>query len=899
MDMNASRIRTFARARRTLCRGAALACASAALAAVGAVATPAAGGNDGLSPPKPAAQSGAAAPAGRWSGVGTFAATTSADELAVFFEPGARVAAARRAALARRLGAVGPPLPGSNAFVMFVRLVPGDMAAAAARGAGALKDTAGVRAVSPVYYGGVPGESGRMALTGDVVVRYASRAAAEAGARWAAADGLAVSRPISGRPRLAVVRAPSALAAVGLARDLARRPGVIEAVPEWFRQRLTRAIPDDPLFPNQWHLRNTGQGGGSAGVDADVTPVWDTYKGSADEIVAIIDDGVETGHEDLAANIMAGLGWDYVGGDDDPSPGNGDDHGTACAGVAAARGFNAMGVSGAAPQAGLVGLRLLGAETDANEAAALTRSQGSIDIRSSSWGPSDDRHLEAPGPLAQAALADGVTNGRGGRGTIFVWAGGNGKAESDNANYDGYANSRYAIAVAACTNGGDQAWYSEPGADLLVTAPSNGGTLGITTVDRSGSPGYGSGNYTSSFGGTSAACPLVAGSVALMLQANPQLTWRDVQAILATTAVKNDPADAGWSTNGAGYHVNHKYGFGLVSADNAVAAATTWTPLGPEQSAQGSATPGVAIPDADATGVSSDIGLADAIAVESVEVVFTAPHTFWADLHVELVSPQGTVSVLAKKSLTSGQPSQYDHWRFTTRRCFGETAAGTWRLRVSDRQSGDTGTFSSWSLKVYGHPSGPWTDTTAPVTTAVGAGGWHNGPVTVILSAFDPDSAVARTEYRLDSGPWTVGTQVAVAAPADHSNDGSHLLEFRSYDSGDGPTEALKSAQVRIDTLGPDARASRRVRACDWGYATVRYRVNDATSPKATVTVRVKTPGGRTVKILRLGERPTNVGLTTRFVCRLEPRTYRWFVYARDLAQNRQTHVGVNRLVVH
>jgi proprotein convertase subtilisin/kexin type 2 len=136
---------------------------------------------------------------------------------------------------------------------------------------------------------------------------------------------------------------------------------------------------------------------------------------------------------------------------------------------------------------------------------------------------------------------------------------------------------------------GKQAWYSEPGANILVCAPSNGGKQGITTTDRAADLGYNTGestpefpdfadtNYTNTFSGTSAATPAVAGVVALMLEANPNLTRRDVQEILVRSARKNDPYDGGWVTNGAGFHFNHSYGAGLVDAQTATTMAATWT----------------------------------------------------------------------------------------------------------------------------------------------------------------------------------------------------------------------------------------------------------------------------------------------------------------------------------
>jgi kexin len=207
--------------------------------------------------------------------------------------------------------------------------------------------------------------------------------------------------------------------------------------------------------------------------------------------------------------------------------------------------------------------------------------------------------------------------------------------------------------------------------------------MSITTTDRTGSAGYDSGNYTSTFGGTSSATPLTAGIVAHHAPGNPDLGWRDVRAILALSATKNDPSDADWTTNGAGHHINHKYGFGRVNAQAAVAMAETWINAGTEVHAGGSSSPGITIPDNDTTGVSDTVTINESMTVEFVEVTFTAAdHTYWPDLEVVLVSPDGTDSVLAEKHTPTSSPANsYDHWVFGSVRHLGENAKGAWTLR--------------------------------------------------------------------------------------------------------------------------------------------------------------------------------------------------------------------------
>jgi kexin len=187
-----------------------------------------------------------------------------------------------------------------------------------------------------------------------------------------------------------------------------------------------------------------------------------------------------------------------------------------------------------------------------------------------------------------------------------------------------------------------------------------------------------------------------------MLEANPYITWRDVQQVLAATAEKNDPSDPDWTTNGAGFPVNHKYGFGRIDAAAAVTAAGSWTNSGPEISTQGDSDPNLPIPDDDATGVSDTIAIADDISIENVEIFFSATdHTYWGDLQIELTSPAGTTSILSEMHAIA-TASGYDNWRFGSVRHLGESSQGTWTLTVKDLWAVDTGTFQSWTLKIWG-----------------------------------------------------------------------------------------------------------------------------------------------------------------------------------------------------
>ncbi len=202
---------------------------------------------------------------------------------------------------------------------------------------------------------------------------------------------------------------------------------------------------------------------------------------------------------------------------------------------------------------------------------------------------------------------------------------------------------------------------------------------------------------------------IVAGTAALILAVNPGLTWRDVKLILAETARKNDAASPGWTDNGAGFHVNHDYGFGVVDAGAAVAAAKTWTNVGTLLTCtSGAKTVDEPIPDSPATGtigatVRDDIVMTDCpiTKLEYVEVTFNARHTYSGDLVVWVQAPTTTQSVLAEQHFCD-TCSTYSDWVFGSARHLGEAVNGAWALMVADGYPADVGTVLSWSLKFYG-----------------------------------------------------------------------------------------------------------------------------------------------------------------------------------------------------
>ncbi len=491
---------------------------------------------------------------------------------------------------------------------------------------------------------------------------------------------------------------------------------------------------EDPLYKDQWHLKNTGQAGndgvpGTEGEDINVEPVWNSCADNSCRgegvRITVVDDGLEIEHEDLKANVVPDKSYDYVVGEyADPSPPRGAiGHGNNVAGVIAARDLNGVGVRGVAPRAELVGYNYLMAQTSENESDAMTRDAEQNHVSNNSWGVTDSTGLLFESRAVwRTAIGTGHRIGRGGLGTVYVWAAGNGgdlnQQFIDNSNYDGYANYRGVIAVGSVTNVGQRSINSEQGANLLVSAPGGERCIkhGIVTTDSTGDDGFNSGlltidylddNYTACFGGTSASAPMVSGVAALVLQANPGLGWRDVHAILARSARKNDPSHSDWQINGAGLHVNHHYGFGVVDAQAAVSLAKNWTNL--QQPEKKFSTQEInvdqAIEDNDGTSVEStfEVKSSGINNIEFVEIRFSADHGYSADLEITLLNvATGTTSRLAEEHGCKPRCVPYNNWRFGSTRHLGESADGGWRLIVEDKSEGDKGTFQSWKLTFYG-----------------------------------------------------------------------------------------------------------------------------------------------------------------------------------------------------
>lgn len=503
-----------------------------------------------------------------------------------------------------------------------------------------------------------------------------------------------------------------------------------------------RFTPNDLLFSRQWHLSNTNTNNNIGfPVDLNITSAWDLSRGS-NVVVGIADDGLELTHPDLATNLATGLHFNWRGGPtNDPSPRNSSEwHGTAVAGLVAARGNNSIGVSGVAPAAKLAGLSVLSGNTarDADLIAMLKWKPDEIAIKNMSYSTSLDNGLGFGTAAAgvKDALAWATENGRQKKGTVLVQANGNGNVSFafgsgfyslplysfDDSQWDELANSIRVISVAAININGLPADYTERGANISVAAPSSRTAESAGFLNGLITTGIG-GQYRTAanpFGGTSGSAALVSGVAALMLEANPQLGWRDVKQILMQTARPPATAIRGLSVkNQTGKEFSYLFGGGLVDAQAAVQEVSEHQNLPPMISTSSTVATNLRPKYADATGESVTLTLDRDMRMESLALTFSANVVVnFYSLVFYVKSPSGTEVRMNSLRGYIGGVIGGTNIVFTTPFFWGEPGRGTWTVRAVDEMpTGYTPgeiykTVSSVGLTWYGStaPSSPSND---------------------------------------------------------------------------------------------------------------------------------------------------------------------------------------------
>ncbi|XP_050402514.1 furin-like protease kpc-1 isoform X5 [Patella vulgata] len=497
-------------------------------------------------------------------------------------------------------------------------------------------------------------------------------------------------------------------------RNLATDPNIKWLEQQIAKRRVKRDLHfNDPKWPIMWYL-NRGRG-----LDMNVSHAWSMGYTGKGVVVTILDDGIEKDHPDLKNNYDYHASYDVNGHDPDPQPrydySNENRHGTRCAGEVAAQADNGVCNVGVAFNARIGGVRMLdGDVTDSVEAQSLSLNPQHIDIYSASWGPDDDgRTVDGPATLARKAFYDGITKGRDGKGSIFVWASGNGGRDGDNCNCDGYTNSIYTLSISSVTENGNIPWYSEACSSTLATTYSSGsgGEKQIVTTDLRKT-------CTENHTGTSASAPLAAGLIALGLEANDKLTWRDMQHIVVETAKPDRLKANDWVTNGVGKNVSHSFGFGLMDAGSIAALARNWTTVPAQHICEirspdhnriiptnGKIT--VPLPTNSCQGTANHVKY-----LEHVQARITMTSSRRGEIQIFLTSPAGTRSTLLAKRIRDTSREGFNNWAFMTTHNWGEYAEGTWILEIENGASSSE--LKEWTLVVIGTGTHPIKDNNTP-----------------------------------------------------------------------------------------------------------------------------------------------------------------------------------------
>ncbi|XP_042200046.1 proprotein convertase subtilisin/kexin type 6 isoform X3 [Callorhinchus milii] len=475
----------------------------------------------------------------------------------------------------------------------------------------------------------------------------------------------------------------------------------------------------DPEWSSMWYIHCEEKN--KCRSEMNVLGAWQKGYTGRNVVVTILDDGIERMHPDLMQNYDPLASYDVNGNDDDPTPrydvSNENKHGTRCAGEVAAIANNSHCAVGIAYNANIGGIRMLdGYVTDITEAQSLSIRPNHIDIYSASWGPDDDgKTVDGPGALTRQALERGIRTGRNGLGSIFIWASGNGGRRGDHCSCDGYTNSIYTISISSATEKGNKPWYLEECASTLATTYSSGEYYDrkiVTTDLRQG--------CTDGHTGTSVSAPMMAGCIALVLEANPLLTWRDVQHILVKTARPVHLKAPDWKVNAAGHKVSHLYGFGLVDAEAMVIEAENWRTVPTHHVCRKTSNRQVrfirpnqllrVVISTDGCSNHSDQWVKH---LEHVVVQITLSHPKRGNLQISLISPSGTKSQLLSSRYFDNSMDGFLNWEFMTVHCWGERVEGEWTLEIYDtaihlRPSESIGKLKKFKLLFHGTAEHPY-----------------------------------------------------------------------------------------------------------------------------------------------------------------------------------------------
>ena len=528
-----------------------------------------------------------------------------------------------------------------------------------------------------------------------------------------------------------------------IANELVRHPQVLMAEPNIIIATALLYRPTDSRYSEQWHLYNRGGRDLAANAHVFAEKAWDITRGSRSVTIAVTDDGFDLTHPDLQGPGKIVSPRDLKNRDALPIPERNENHGTPVAGVAIAE-ETGDGIVGIAPGCSFMPIQTTGYLDDLSiEQLFDWAIEQGADVISCSWSPASVYF-----PLSRRisrAINKAATKGRGGKGCVIVFSAGNanrpveGKVEETGwaknllkgvTNWlSGFAIHPDVITVSACTSLNRKAAYSNWGRHISVAAPSNNATpsmalsegtfdtgppiraslpgRAVLTLDRTGDQGYTIADFTG-FGGTSSACPLVAGIAGLMLSANPDLTAKAVKQILQKTAdkiVDNRPDPQLGKRYGTYDRNGHSFwfGYGKVNAYEAVKAAQTeaFSDRRLRETLRASNRTAMAIPDDNPRGIFSPVTVNRRGPLQDLKVYIQAEHEFLSDLSFTLFSPSGKRVLIQGRTLGRQTRLQRTYSLVSTpalRQFLGTEVNGRWQLQVVDHSPENVGRLKRWEL---------------------------------------------------------------------------------------------------------------------------------------------------------------------------------------------------------
>jgi subtilisin family serine protease len=454
---------------------------------------------------------------------------------------------------------------------------------------------------------------------------------------------------------------------------------------------------DDPLLSRQWYLD-----------DLNITAVQNNYNGSSinGSIIQIVDVGIDPSHEDLLPNLDLNKSYNAqtstVG---NCTPDANESHGTLCAGIASARGYNNKGIRGVNPLGKIVGFKfntsnastLSYTTSDLQKAWISGDGANDITISSNSWGSCFSHSTDE-----EKILGWGSNNLRDQKGRIYVIAAGNDRVGDVNcskgsANLTYVANNQYILPVASLDKNNTYSYFSNPGSNILISAYGN--DIYTTTLN----------NKYNKFSGTSAATPMVSGGIALILEACPTLTYRDVKYILAKTAIQIDTSNSTWVENNAGLKHSVDYGYGKLNVSGAINMCKYgYTLLDTKSNTNRSIDVNQTVLNNDTNGLNTTINIDTNQTIEWVGVWFDLAFDNMGEFEYYLTSPNNTTTkllhgdnALDTRSLAGG----VYNFRLSSVAFIDENSNGNWVIKVvdTDENNQTNRTINKIKLQIVGH----------------------------------------------------------------------------------------------------------------------------------------------------------------------------------------------------